>query len=167
MYVLIINGLKNRKCINMTEEKPRWYSIKEAAEYLDVGEPTLYRWMRDGQITFRKVGDSTRFWKEDLDAVMQVFRSERDAEKARMICPYCHHDEMVEGRAQSTGVLYFRPVKTKFWTLKEANVETRAYMCARCGGITWFGEVEKLHQLRQRVKSEVEQTPPDQQKGQG
>ena len=27
--------------------KTRWYSIKEAAEFLDVGEPTLYRWMRE------------------------------------------------------------------------------------------------------------------------
>ena len=29
--------------------KQKWYSIREAAEYLDVGEPTIYRWMRDGQ----------------------------------------------------------------------------------------------------------------------
>ncbi|HOW67573.1 MAG TPA: helix-turn-helix domain-containing protein [Candidatus Paceibacterota bacterium] len=145
--------------MNMTNEKPRWYSIKEAAEYLDVGEPTLYRWMRDGQITYRKVGDSTRFWKEDLDAVMQVFHSERDAEKTRLICPYCHHDEMIEGHAQSTGLVYFRPIKTKFWTLKEANVDTRAFMCSRCGGITWFGNVEKLKQLRQSTKTGEEKPP--------
>ena len=53
-------------------KKMKWYSIREAAEYLDVGEPTLYRWMREGKMTFRKVGDSTRFWQEDLDSVMQV-----------------------------------------------------------------------------------------------
>ena len=53
----------------------KWFSIKEAAEYLDVGEPTLYRWMRENKITYRKVGDSTRFWQEDLDAVMEVFHS--------------------------------------------------------------------------------------------
>ena len=35
--------------------KRHWYSIKEAAEYLDVGEPTLFRWMREGKITYRKV----------------------------------------------------------------------------------------------------------------
>ena len=46
---------------NDQSTKKKWYSIGEAAEYLDVGEPTLYRWMRDGKITFRKVGDSTRF----------------------------------------------------------------------------------------------------------
>ena len=60
-------------------KKSAWYSIKEAAEYLEIGEPTLYRWMRDRKITFRKVGDSTRFLQEDLDAVVEVFHSERDA----------------------------------------------------------------------------------------
>ena len=30
------------------EKKKQWYSIQEAAEYLDVAEPTLYRWMRVG-----------------------------------------------------------------------------------------------------------------------
>ena len=78
--------------------KTKWYSIREAAEYLDVGEPTLYRWMREGKITFRKVGDSTRFWQEDLDSVMQVSYSARDLDKAREVCPVCHHDELVEGK---------------------------------------------------------------------
>ena len=54
---------------------PGWFTIREAAEYLAIGEPTLYRWMRDGKITFRKIGDSTRFLKEDLDAFVQVFPS--------------------------------------------------------------------------------------------
>src|SRR5438874_7489874 len=66
-------------------KKTKWYSIREAAEYLDVGEPTLYRWMREGKITFRKVGDSTRFWQEDLDSVMQVFHSAKDLDKAREV----------------------------------------------------------------------------------
>ncbi|MBV9215996.1 MAG: helix-turn-helix domain-containing protein, partial [Acidobacteria bacterium] len=55
-----------------------WYSIKEAAKYLNVGEPTLYRWMRDGKITYRKVGDSTRFLKQDLDAVVEIYPSAKD-----------------------------------------------------------------------------------------
>jgi len=125
-----------------------WYSIKEAAEYLDIGEPTIYRWMRDGKITFRKVGDSTRFWKEDLDAVMEVFPSDKDLKKVQTLCPICHHDDMVEGRVQSTGLNYFRPKKTKFWTLKDVNVETRAFMCRRCGGVVWFGDAGKLNSLK-------------------
>src|SRR3954465_5342678 len=103
--------------------KTQWYSIPEAAEYLDVGEPTLYRWMREGKITFRKVGDSTRFWQEDLDAVMEVFHSDKEVEKVKKVCPYCHHAELVEGVFRTTGLNWFQPKKTKFWTLKDSSIE--------------------------------------------
>jgi excisionase family DNA binding protein len=129
-------------------KKVQWYSIPEAAEYLDVGEPTLYRWMRDGKITFRKVGDSTRFWQEDLDSVMQISYSTKDLDKAKAVCPVCHHDELVEGKVRGTGLVYFVPNKTKFWTLKDSSVETTARMCARCGAIAWFGDMAKLAKLR-------------------
>jgi excisionase family DNA binding protein len=131
-----------------TANKTKWYSIGEAAEYLDVGEPTLYRWMRDGKITFRKVGDSTRFWQEDLDSVMQVFRSDQDVDKVRDVCPICRHDDLVEGKVRGTGLVYFVPKKTKFWTLKDSFVETTARMCMRCGAVTWFGDTVKLAKLR-------------------
>jgi excisionase family DNA binding protein len=129
-------------------KKTKWYSIREAAEYLDVGEPTLYRWMRDGKITFRKVGDSTRFWQEDLDSMMQVSYSTKDLDKAREVCPVCHHDELVEGKVRGAGLVYFVPRKTKFWTLKDSFVETTARMCTRCGAIAWFGDTAKLGKLR-------------------
>jgi excisionase family DNA binding protein len=129
-------------------EKKKWYSIPEAAEYLDVGEPTLYRWMREEKITFRKVGDSTRFWQEDLDSVMQVFHSAKDVDKAREVCPVCRHDELVEGSVQATGRNYFVPKKTKFWTLKPGTIPTSARMCARCGAVVWFGDVRRLQELR-------------------
>lgn len=137
-------------------KKTKWYSISEAAEYLDVGEPTLYRWMRDGKITYRKVGDSTRFWQEDLDAVMQIFRSPQDAEKVRETCPVCRHNELVEGRVRGAGLVYFVPKKTKFWSLKDSFVETNARMCARCGAISWFGDTGKLSRLRIPAKPEVD-----------
>ena len=129
-------------------KKTRWYSIREAAEYLDVGEPTLYRWMREGKITFRKVGDSTRFWQEDLDSVMQVFYSAKDLGKAREVCPICRHDELVEGKVRGAGLVYFVPKKTKFWTLKDSFVDTTGRMCTRCGAVTWFGDTAKLAKLR-------------------
>jgi excisionase family DNA binding protein len=138
---------------NEAAGKTKWYSIKQAAEYLDVGEPTLYRWMRDGKITFRKVGDSTRFWQEDLDAVMQIFHSAKDLDKAREVCPICRHDELLEGRVRSTGLNYFRPDKTKFWTLTDSFIGTKAKMCARCGAIVWFGDTAKLKALR--IESEA------------
>ena len=104
--------------------------------------------MREGKITYRKVGDSTRFWREDLDAVMQVFRGEKDLEKAREFCPACHHAELVDGKIRGTGLIYFSPRKTKFWTLKQSLVETQARMCARCGAISLFGDPGELAKLR-------------------
>jgi excisionase family DNA binding protein len=133
--------------------RPRWFSIKEAAEYLDVGEPTLYRWIKDGKVTYRKVGDSTRFWQEDLDAVMEVFHSKRDAAKVKLVCPLCRHDELVDGRLQSTGLNYFQPEKTKFLTLLPSNVSTQARMCARCGVIVLFGDTAKLAKLRKNSEA--------------
>jgi len=134
--------------------KRRWFSIRAAAEYLDVGEQTIYRWMREGLITYRKVGDSTRFWQEDLDAVMRVYPTPEDASKVQEFCPVCHHNELVPGRVQSTGATHFYPEKTKFWTFQGSHVPTRARMCARCGAITWFGDIAKLSALKKETLSE-------------
>ena len=139
-------------------KKNDWYTIREAAEYLDVGEPTLYRWMREGKITYRKVGDSTRFWQEDLDSVMEVFHSARDLDKVREVCPFCRHDQLAEGKVRGTGHVYFVPKKSKFWTLKDSFVETTARMCLRCGGIAWFGDAEKLRKLQGRAVEETKGT---------
>src|SRR5215831_4273779 len=141
----------------LASARKKWFSIKEAAEYLDVGEPTLYRWMRENKITYRKVGDSTRFWQEDLDSVMEVFHSGKDLDKAREVCPVCRHDELVVGKVRSTGLNYFSPAKTKFWTLKDSFISTTAKMCASCGAIIWFGEVSKLGTLKkQKEQKETE-----------
>jgi excisionase family DNA binding protein len=134
--------------------KQRWYSIQEAAAYLEITEPTLYRWMREKKITFRKVGDSTRFWREDLDAVMQVFHSERSVEDNKTICPVCHGSEVTEGIFSSTGLNYFQPKKTKFLTLKSGNISTSAMMCRRCGAITLFGDTAKLNALLEKAAEE-------------
>ena len=135
-----------------TPRKTRWYSIREAAEHLDVGEPTLYRWMREGKITFRKVGDSTRFWQEDLDSVMEVYHSAKDSQKVRQVCPVCRHTELAEGKVRGAGLVYFVPKKTRFWTLKDSFIETTALMCTRCGAIAWFGDTAKLASLRARAE---------------
>jgi excisionase family DNA binding protein len=137
-----------------SDSPKRWYSIQEAAQFLDVGEPTIYRWMRENKITYRKVGDSTRFWREDLEAVMQIFPSDRDLDKARERCPICGHPELVTGRVRTTGLNYFTPAATRFWTLKDSFVTTTARMCTRCGAIAWFGDTEKLAKLRKRSAEE-------------
>ena len=135
---------------------PEWFSIKEAAQYLSIGEPTLYRWMRDGKITYRKVGDSTRFLSEDLDTFIQVFPSKREAEKVKQVCPVCHHDDMVTGKFRSTGLNYFRPKKSKFWTVRDSNIKSMAVMCQKCGAITHFGDSVKLEKLVARAKAAEE-----------
>jgi excisionase family DNA binding protein len=138
--------------------KQRWYSIQEAAAYLEVTEPTLYRWMREKKITYRKVGDSTRFWREDLDAVMQVFHSERSVEDNKSTCPICHSNEVTEGVFSSTGLNYFQPKKTKFWTLKSGNISSSALMCGRCGAITLFGDTAKLNALLEKSRAAKQST---------
>jgi excisionase family DNA binding protein len=146
---------------DLTTARPKWYSIHEAAEYLDVGEPTLYRWMRDGKITYRKVGDSTRFWQQDLDSVMEIFHSGKDLDQAREVCQVCRNTELVEGKVRGAGLVYFVPKKTRFWTLKDSFVDANARMCTRCGAISWFGDTAKLAKLRTRHAQADATTTPD------
>lgn len=131
-----------------TGAKPDWFTIKQAAEYLAVGEPTIYRWMREGRITFRKVGDSTRFLQEDLDAMVEVHPSERDVELVRTFCPVCHHPDLVDGKLRSTGLCYFQPAKTRFWTFLDSSIDTTGRMCSQCGFIMLVGNTEKVERLR-------------------
>jgi excisionase family DNA binding protein len=138
------------------KKETKWFTIKEAANYLSIGEPTLYRWMRDGKITYRKIGDSTRFLQEDLDSFVQVFPSKKDSEKVRKYCPICHSDETVEGVFRSTGLNYFKVSKAKFWTIKDSNIKTSAVMCTQCGAITHFGDFEKLNDLLPESEDESE-----------
>jgi len=128
--------------------KPDWFTIKEAAEYLGVGEPTIFRWMRDKRLTYRKVGDSTRFLQPDLDAMVQVYPAEGDVARAKEFCPVCHCDQLVPGTLRSTGLLHFQPEQTKFWTLKDSSISVSGRMCSRCGAIFQFGDLDKLGTLK-------------------
>ena len=140
-------------------KRPQWFTIRDAAAYLAVGEPTMYRWMREGRITYRKVGDSTRFLQQDLDALVRVYPSESDAGQAGEFCPACHHDEMIEGQVRSTGLLYFHPKHTRFWALQESDVPVRARMCARCGMIAQFADAEQVKALQAAAGSPAEAEP--------
>lgn len=130
------------------KNEPVWYTIKEAAKYLSIGEQTLYRWMRDNKITFRKIGDSTRFLEEDLDAFVQVFPSAKDIDKVTELCPVCHSEDLLDGTFRTTGLNYFQIKKSKFWVMKDRNIKSFAKMCSRCGAITLFGDTKKLESLR-------------------
>lgn len=129
------------------EEEKAWYSVPEAAKYLGVSEPTIFRWMKQGTLSFYKVGGSTRFSKEGLDAVIQKTTGQREAEAVSSRCAACGHSVLLDGQLQGTGKLFFRPAKTKFWVFAEALVPTRARVCAACGYIQVHADTSKLRRL--------------------
>lgn len=136
-------------------QNPRWFTIRDAARYLQVGEPTIYRWMRDGKITFRKIGDSTRFLEEDLQALI-VVHSTKGRAPLKGGCPCCGSGNLVDGKCQSTGALYFIPEDAKFWTLKTSTVGLSSRMCADCGHIILKGDHEHLSELLKKAKKKTE-----------
>jgi excisionase family DNA binding protein len=125
-----------------------WYSIEDAAAYLGVSQPTIFRWMKSGLLSFYKVGGSTRFSKEGLDAVIDKTTGSKEAEASAGKCASCGHGELVPGRVQGTGRLYFKPDKTKFWTFEESLVSTKAKVCPKCGFIQLYAETAKLARLK-------------------
>jgi excisionase family DNA binding protein len=139
---------------NSGEEESRWLTIKEACKYLDVSEQTVYRWMREGSITFYKIGDSTRFKEEDLEKVVQKHVSFKEAKMIEDSCSHCGHSELTPGKLSSTGRVYFRPAKVKFFTLKEPMVEVEAKVCPRCGFVTLSADTEKMKALEKKPARE-------------
>jgi len=131
----------------MKTKTRRWFNIKGASDYLSVSEPTIYRWMKDGTLSFYKVGGSTRFSQEGLDAVIEKTTGLKEAEAAAGRCAACGHHLLIEGRIRSTGQLYFRPDHTKFWTFEESLVPTKAKVCAACGYVQVFVDTSKLTKL--------------------
>jgi len=124
-----------------------WFSIQEAGEYLGVSEPTVYRWMREGKLSFYKVGDATRFKKENLDMVYEKHTSEQEAEYYGARCVACGHSHLIPGKIQSTGNVYFKPAKTRFFALMESFVGMEARVCPRCGYVQLFTDTGKLDRL--------------------
>ena len=129
-------------------DEGKWYSIREAAGYLGVSEPTIYRWMKDGLLSFYKVGGSTRFSQEGLDALVEKTTGLKEAEAAAGRCASCGHGILVDGRLQGTGRLYFKPEKTRFWVFAESMVNVRAKVCAACGFLQLHADPEKLKKLK-------------------
>ncbi|MBI4834027.1 MAG: helix-turn-helix domain-containing protein [Planctomycetes bacterium] len=128
-------------------ESRDWYSIREACDYLDVSEQTIFRWMKDGKLTYFKVGDSTRFKQEDLELMVTKFTGEKEAEKYGTKCVACGHSVLIPGRIAGTGKVYFKPIKTKFFTFLESNVNIEAKSCPKCGFIQIFSDTAKLNKL--------------------
>ncbi len=125
----------------------KWYSVREAADYLGVSQPTIFRWMKDNILSFYKVGGSTRFTLESLDAVIEKTTGSKEAEASAGRCASCGHSVLVGGKMQGVGQLYFRPEKSKFWVLEEAMVGVAARVCPACGFISLYADAPKLNRL--------------------
>jgi hypothetical protein len=66
---------------------------------------------------------------------------------AREECLWCESSNLAEGRLSSTGRVYFKAKKAKFWTLSENMVEVRARVCVDCGYIDLYADPVKLKKL--------------------
>jgi excisionase family DNA binding protein len=144
---------------NPNQDAPKqWYNIKEASEYLGISQPTIFRWMKEGTLSFYKVGGSTRFSKEGLDALIDKTTGQKEAEKSAGTCIACGHSTLVEGRMQSTGKMYFKPDKSSFWVLHEAVAPTKAKVCPACGYIQLYADTDRLKKLKPK---EIEQEEKD------
>ncbi len=126
----------------------KWFSVKEAADYLGISQPTVFRWMKEGVISFYKVGGSTRFSQESLDALVEKTTGRKEAEAAAGQCAACGHSVLLEGRVQGSGRLHFKPERTRFWTFEESLVPIRATTCAACGYIQMHADTGKLSRLK-------------------
>lgn len=125
----------------------RWYTVAEASAYLGVSQPTIFRWMKQGTISFNKIGSSTRFSRENLDSVIEKSVGQKEASASSSKCASCGHKELIDGQLQGLGKLYFRPAKARFWSLEEALVPTRCRVCAACGYIQIHADAEKARRL--------------------
>lgn len=125
----------------------RWLSITEACEYLQISEQTMFRWMREGKISYFKVGKSTRFRESDLDQLVErvVGRPEGEAKAER--CAVCGHTRMVEGTLVALGNVAFKPEKTKFWVWEDSAVPVFARCCTACGHVQLQADIGKLKKL--------------------
>ena len=123
------------------------YSIAEASAFLKVSEPTIYRWMKDGTLSYFKVGRRTFFKRENLEALGVQHTSTLEVERKKNLCTHCGHGSMVEGRIQSTGKIYFRPKDTKFLTLKDPMINIEAMVCRACGFMKLVADTAKIAEL--------------------
>ena len=125
----------------------RWYSVEEAAGYLGVSRPTIFRWMKEGIISFYKVGNATRFRKEGLDAVVEKTTGQKEAEASAGRCAVCGHGVLIDGEFRGLDHLFFYPRKTRFWTFKESRVPIKTKVCAACGYIHTHVDTDHLNRL--------------------
>jgi len=124
-----------------------WMTVKEAARYLGVSEPTVFRWMREGALSYFKLGGATRFKRANLDLVARKVTGKEEGEQRMARCAVCGHGYLVPGSVRSTGKLYFAPQRTKFFVLADSMISVEARACPVCGHVEMFADTGKLAKL--------------------
>ena len=66
---------------------------------------------------------------------------------ARNECLWCESTKLAEGTMASTGRVYFKAKKAKFWTFNENMVEVKARVCVDCGYVDLYADTSKLKKL--------------------
>ena len=62
-------------------------------------------------------------------------------------CLWCESTRMAEGMLSSTGHVYFKAKKAKFWSFSENMVEVKARVCVDCGYVDLYADTSKLKKL--------------------
>jgi excisionase family DNA binding protein len=59
-----------------------WFSVQDAAKYLGVSRPTIYRWSKEGKLPIYKIADGVaRVKKEDIEQLMANAKPLYDGEE--------------------------------------------------------------------------------------
>lgn len=118
------------------DNRKKWLNITEACAYLEISEQTMFRWMREGKITYYKVGKSTRFKEEDLDKTIEkVAGRDESAPPGELRCAVCESTDLIRGRLSALGEVIFKPEKSRFSVWTDSTVKLTAYCCSNCGHI--------------------------------
>lgn len=66
---------------SLEEQNSKPMTISEAADFLRVSEKTIYRYIQDGKITFRKKGGKRLLNREDIEAEQEKKETSRIRER--------------------------------------------------------------------------------------
>lgn len=129
-----------------------WFTAKQAAGYLGVSEPTIFRWMREGRLSYFKLGGATRFRRENLDLVARKVTGREEGSQRAERCAVCGHGFLLPGHLR--GFVYFQPDRTKFLVLDDSMVGLEAHACPVCGHVQVFTDADKLRRLMREDDAE-------------
>jgi excisionase family DNA binding protein len=65
--------LPSRYDVEADSEQQQWFTVEQAARYLQVGKGAIYKWVRQGLVDYYELpsGRGRRFRREDLDRLLQ------------------------------------------------------------------------------------------------